>query len=88
MAGTAAGTGCSNAMLGEKIEAGEPLTRDQRLAIREDMARQRGRSSGARIFLLVLAAIAGVVGISEGVLALSGDFGSQFTEDLVAGGQD
>ncbi|QIL02719.1 hypothetical protein G7078_07945 [Sphingomonas sinipercae] len=88
MAGTATGTGGSARMLGEKIGAGEPLARDQRLAIKEDMARQRGKSSGLRIFILVLAATASVVGVSEGVLALSGDFGSQFTEDLVAGGQD
>ena len=75
-------------MLGEKIDAGERLTRQDQLAIRRDLARQGGKRSGARIVLLMLAAVTGVLGFSQGVLAISGDTGAAITEDLVAGGQD
>ena len=73
-------------MLGEKILAGKPLTRDTEHAIKRELAPRRG--SGARIVILMLAAVVGVLGFSQGVLALTENMGVSFTEDLVAGGQD
>ena len=73
-------------MLGEKIEAGKPLTRDNEESIKRELAPRRG--SGARIVVLMLAAVVGVLGFSQGVLTLSGETGAAMTEELVAGGQN
>jgi len=87
-AGTAMADDGSAAMFEDKIHSGEELTRSDRRQIKRAYHGSRGsRSSGLRIVTLMVLAVAGVLGLSQGVLAVSGETGERFTEELVVGGQ-
>jgi len=70
-------------MFEKEVRGGEALSPRERRRLRRAYHDSRGsRSSGLRIFVLALLAVAAVMMLSQGVLAIGGDTGERIADNI------